>query len=281
MRTAEVDKEGNIGLRIVEKPPLVVKEELGEGIILEMVEIPGGEIMMGSPEEEGGNWWERPTHKVKVPPFRIGKYPVTREQWRAVASLPKVELNLNQEPSSYKGEGVAERVLKRYPVTNVNWYEAVEFCQRLSVWSREKGKGYEYRLPSEAEWEYACRAGTETPYHWGYKMTPNLGNYLERAAGRPSPAKRFQVANSFGLYDVHGNVWEWCEDDWHDTYEGAPEDGRAWLNENDNDYQYKVLRGGSWSFYPWYCRSAFRGLNLRDARDDIFGFRVMCRSGRT
>ena len=271
VRTAEVDKQGNIQLRIVEKLPPIVIEELEEGIILEMVEIPGGE----------GNWWERPTHKVKVLPFLIGKYPITREQWKVVVSMPKVELDLNSDPSNYRGKGVPESVLNRYPVTNVNWYEAVEFCQRLSVWSREKGKGSEYRLPSEAEWEYACRAGTETPYHWGYKMTPNLGNYLERVAGRPSPVKRFQVANSFGLYDVHGNVWEWCEDDWHDTYEGAPEDGRAWLNENDNDYQYKVVRGGSWYYNPWYCRSAFRSLNYRDARSISNGFRVMCRSGRT
>ncbi len=282
VRTAEVDKQGNIQLRIVEKLPPIVIEELEEGIILEMVEIPGGEFMMGSPEgEEEGNWWERPTHKVKVLPFLIGKYPITREQWKVVVSMPKVELDLNSDPSNYRGKGVPESVLKRYPVTNVNWYEAVEFCQRLSVWSRENGKGSEYCLPSEAEWEYACRAGTETPYHWGYKMTPNLGNYLERAAGRPSPAKRFQVANSFGLYDVHGNVWEWCEDDWHDTYDGAPEDGRVWLNENDNDYQYKVLRGGSWSNNPVSCRSAYRNLYSRVARNIADGFRVMCRSGRT
>jgi formylglycine-generating enzyme required for sulfatase activity len=280
MRTAEVDKEGNIRLRIVENPPVVVKEELGEGINIEMVEIPGGEIMMGSLEEEG-NWWERPRHKVKVPPFMIGRYPVTREEWRAVASMPKVELALNADPSNYRGEGVSERVLKRYPVTNVNWEEAVEFCQRLSVWSREKGKGYEYRLPSEAEWEYACRGGKETPYHWGYKMSVNLGNYLERAAGRPSPVKRFQVANRFGLYDVHGNVWEWCEDDWHDSYEGAPEEGRAWLRENDNDYRRKVLRGGSWYDLSVVCRSAYRFYYERDVRLNLNGFRVVCEVGRT
>jgi len=191
MRTAEVDKEGNIGLSMVEKPPLVVKEELGEGIILEMVEIPGGEFMMGSPEgEEEGNWWERPTHKVKVLPFLIGKYPITREQWKVVVSMPKVELDLNSDPSNYRGKGVPESVLKRYPVTNVNWYEAVEFCQRLSVWSREKGKGSEYRLPSEAEWEYACRAGTETPYHWGYKMDPKLRELSRESGGQTKPSKK-------------------------------------------------------------------------------------------
>jgi formylglycine-generating enzyme required for sulfatase activity len=281
-RTAEVDKEGNIRLRIVENLRVGVKEELGEGISIEMVEIEGGEFMMGSLEEEEGSWAdERPRHKVKIAPFLIGKYPVTREEWRVVADLPKVELDLKPDPSGYKGEGVPERVLKRYPVTNVNWYEAVEFCGRLSNWSRGKGKGYEYRLPSEAEWEYACRAGTETPYHWGYKISVNLGNYIERAAGRPSPVKRFQVANRLGLYDVHGNVYEWCEDDWHDSYEGAPEEGRAWLRENDNDYQYKVLRGGSWDSNSDNCRSALRDDDVRDDRVYVNGFRVVCEVGRT
>jgi formylglycine-generating enzyme required for sulfatase activity len=274
VRTAEVDKQGNIELKIVEKPPQIVVEELEEGIDLEMVEVPGGEFMMGSPEEEEGSYTdERPQHKVKVSPFLIGKYPITREQWRLVATLPKVELDLNPEPSSYKGEGVPESVLNRYPVTDFTWYEAMEFCKRLLRWSGEKGKNYEYRLPSEAEWEYACRAGTETPYHWGDKITPNLGNYIEKALGRPTSVGRFQVANAFGLYDVHGNVLEWCEDDWHDTYEGAPEDGSAWLNENNS--QYKLLRGGSFDVNSDNCRSAIRSAYNPDYRYYSVGLRVV------
>jgi formylglycine-generating enzyme required for sulfatase activity len=190
-----------------------------------------------------------------------------------VASLPKVKLDLNPEPSSYKGEGVPESVLNRYPVTNFSWYEAVEFCKRLSSWSGEKGKGYEYRLPSEAQWEYACRAGTETPYHWGQKITPALGNYIEKALGRPTSVGRFQVANAFGLYDVHGNVLEWCEDLWHDTYDGATEDGRAWLSENDNDY--RMLRGGSFSVNSEDCRSAIRGYDNPDNGNNAVGLRVV------
>ena len=278
VRTAEVDKQGKIELKIVEKLPPIVREELEAGISLEMAEIPGGEYWMGAPEEEKeGNPWERPLHRVRVPSFLIGKYPITREQWRAVASLPKVKLDLELNPSSmnYKGEGVPESILNRYPVTSVSWHEAVEFCKRLSSWSGKKGRGYEYRLPSEAQWEYACRAGTETPYYWGYKITPNLGNYLEKAVGRPTPAKRFQVANAFGLYDVHGNVLEWCEDDPHDTYDGAPEDGSAWLYENDNDSQYKLLRGGSLSDLFVDCRSAYRYEFNPHSSNHYVGLRVV------
>ena len=258
VRTAEVDKQGNIQLRIVEKLPPIIIEELEEGIILEMVEIPGGEFWMGASEgEEGPDIDEQgPRHEVKVAPFLIGKYPITREQWRAVATLPKVVLDLKPDPSIYRGEGVPERIIKRYPVTNFTWYDAVEFCQRLSRLSGEKGKGYQYRLPSEAEWEYACRAETETPYHWGKKITPALGNFIDNARARPTPVGRFQVANVFGLYDVHGNVLEWCEDNWHNDYNSAPEDGRAWLN--DNDSQDKLLRGGSFLYNSGNCRSASR-----------------------
>jgi formylglycine-generating enzyme required for sulfatase activity/energy-coupling factor transporter ATP-binding protein EcfA2 len=274
VRTAEVDKQGNIQLRIVEKLPQIVVEELEEGIILEMVEVLGGEFMMGSPEEEEeGKWWERPTHKVKISPFLIGKYPITREQWRLVATLPKVELDLKADPSTYGEEGVPESIINRYPVTTFTWYEAVEFCKRLSRLSGQKGKGYQYRLPSEAQWEYACRAGTETPYHWGQKITPALGNYIKKSLARPTPVGRFQVANAFGLCDVHGNVWEWCEDLWHNTYDGATEDGRAWLNDNNNDD--RLLRGGSFVSNSAYCRSAFRNNNDPDNRFNTVGVRVV------
>ena len=117
-----------------------------------MVEIPGGEFWMGSPErEDGSHPDELPQHKVKISPFLMGKYLVTQAQWRVVASMPKIERDLNPEPSYYKG-------YSRRPVETINWYEAVEFCERLSHWSQQKGKGYQYSLPSEAEWEYACRS---------------------------------------------------------------------------------------------------------------------------
>ncbi|MFM7715708.1 MAG: formylglycine-generating enzyme family protein, partial [Microcystis sp.] len=120
--------------------PITVIEELEGGINLEMMEIRGGEFWMGSPEREEGSYPdERPPHRVRISPFLMGKYLVTQAQWRVVASLPKIERDLNPEPSYYKG-------YNRRPVENISWYDAVEFCERLSRWSQEKGKGYQYRL---------------------------------------------------------------------------------------------------------------------------------------
>ncbi len=163
----------------------------------------------------------------------------------------------------------------------VSWYDVVEFCARLS-----QKAGREYRLPSEAEWEYACRAGTTTPFHFGETITPELANYdgnytygsgsKGKYVEKTTPVGSFKVANAFGLYDMHGNVWEWCADNWHNTYEGAPTDGSAWSNNNDNDNHSRMLRGGSWSFDPWYCRSAGRYYLGPVDRGSLIGFRVVC-----
>ncbi len=283
---AKTDGSGKITLVVIEeKQPPTVREDLGNGISLELVAIPGGEFWMGAPEgEEGGNWWERPPHLVKVSPFLISKYPVTQSQWRAIATDNPVEIGLNPEPSYFKGDS--------RPVESISWYEAVEFCQRLS---RKSGK--EYRLPSEAEWEYACRAienpksqlqnVSYAPYHFGEKIDPALANYIETSRGKTNPVGRFQVVNNFGLYDMHGNVWEWCSDDWHDDYEGAPTDGRAWrrrgglwssIKGTDN---HVVVRGGSWLDNPDTCRSASRFHNSRVPRYNGIGFRVVRVAPRT
>ncbi|MEC4888025.1 MAG: formylglycine-generating enzyme family protein [Scytonema sp. PMC 1070.18] len=261
-------------------------EDLGDGISLEMVEIPGGTFTMGAPEdEEGSSDDERPQHRVTVQPFFMGKYPVTQAQWRAVAALPKVERDLKANPSRFKGD--------RLPVESVSWYDAVEFCARLSKYSER-----EYRLPSEAEWEYACRAGTTTPFNFGETITTDLANYQgtdnkeynwKGSYGKgPLGVYRkettevgFFPANAFGLYDMHGNVWEWCADSWHDNYRGAPNNGSAWIqsiqNDNDNqNNQTRLLRGGSWYNYPDYCRSANRDWYTPDLVDVNFGFRVVC-----
>jgi formylglycine-generating enzyme required for sulfatase activity len=287
--TAEVDKQGKIALSIIAENdlPATVIEELEDGINLEIVEVPGGEFWMGSPEgEEGAYPNERPQHKVKVSPFLISRYPITQSYWWVVASsFPKVELDLNPDPSQFKGD-------LRRPVESITWYEAVEFCQRLSRWSLEKGQGYQYRLPSEAEWEHACRSVISEesiqnlkskiqnpaypPYHFGQKIDPALANYAETARGRTTPVGRFQAANSYGLYDMHGNVWEWCADHWHDSYEGAPDDGSAWLSENENNY--RLLRGGSWSYNPQHCRSATRHRNYPVSRTYNIGLRVVASS---
>jgi formylglycine-generating enzyme required for sulfatase activity len=187
-------------------------------------------------------------------------------------------------------------------VERVNWYDAIEFCARLS-----KLRGREYRLPSEAEWEYACRAGTTTPFHFGETITGELANYNARKTyageaegedrGQTTPVGQFPP-NAFGLYDMHGNVWEWCLDPWHENYQGEPpRDGSVWDEDNNNnryqnllsstkelltDKQYRALRGGSWINHPRLCRSASRSGYNPDSRYYInYGFRVVCRFPRT
>ncbi|MBD2203190.1 SUMF1/EgtB/PvdO family nonheme iron enzyme [Calothrix sp. FACHB-1219] len=251
-------------------------EQLSPGVTLEMVAIPGGTFTMGSPETEAGSSdRERPQHRVTIKPFFMGKYAVTQAQWKAVAALPQVKRELQPDPSYFKGADL--------PVEQISWYDAEEFCIRLS-----KATGQNYRLPSEAEWEYACRAGTSTPFHFGQTITPELanynGNYTYGAGSKgkyrkqTNPVGSFKVANAFGLYDMHGNVWEWCADNRHDNYNGAPSDGSAWLG-GINDVA--VLRGGSWIYIPKFCRSASRLNYIRDIRNDVNGFRVVCAFGRT
>ena len=246
-------------------------EDLGNGVDLDMVYIPAGSFLMGSPDSESGsNDRERPQHQVTIPPFFLGKYPVTQAQWRAVANLSKIKRDLDPDPSCFKGEN--------RPVEQVSWYHAVEFCDRLSEYT-----GREYRLPSEAEWEYACRAGTTTPFHYGQTITSTLANYdasdtyAEEEKGeyrrKTTPVGSFSP-NGFGLYDMHGNVWEWCADSYYNNYFGTPTDGSIW-SLNDNHTDYFILRGGSWYEFPWNSRSAFcLGYIARDNIRNIVGFRV-------
>ena len=200
----------------------------------------------------------------------MGKYPVTQAQWKVVASLPQVNRFLKPNPSQFKGDN--------RPVECVSWYDAVEFCDRLSQHTNRT-----YRLPTEAEWEYACRAGTTTPFHFGKTITAELANYraTETYGDGPkgeyrqqtTPVDHFGVANAFGLCDMHGNVWEWCLDHCHNNYKGAPDDGSAWLTYDEGA---SVLRGGSWDFSPCNCRSASRNCTYPGFDFNSFGFRVMC-----
>jgi formylglycine-generating enzyme required for sulfatase activity len=256
-------------------------EALSEEIRLDMVLIPGGTFIMGSPDgEKGANSTEKPQHEVTVPQFFMGRYPITQAQWRVVADWPAIvgyppfDRPLNPDPSSFKGDD--------RPVENVNWDDATEFCQRLS-----QRTGRQYRLPSEAEWEYACRAGTQTPFSFGNYISTELANYSGSEYGE-SPACETKgkttdiglyLPNNFGLCDMHGNVWEWCEDDWHKSYEGAPTDGSAWLNR-ENENSTKIIKGGSWVSVPRGCRSAYRYLYSCDYRGNYAGFRVACAAPR-
>ncbi|NEQ69021.1 MAG: SUMF1/EgtB/PvdO family nonheme iron enzyme [Symploca sp. SIO2D2] len=254
-------------------------EDLGQGVNLEMVVIPAGSFWMGSPdteEERCDN--ESPQHQVTVASFCLGKYPVTQAQWQAVVALPQVNRKLYPNPSAFKG--------KDLPVEQVSWYDAAEFCARLS-----QKTGREYRLPSEAEREYACRAGTTTPFHFGETISTELANYngnytygsglKGKYRNQTTSVDKFKVANAFGLYDMHGNVGEWCADHWHDDYQGAPIDGSVWSNDNEKNYQSRILRGGSRNYYPTACRSAFRDRYGADGRNNLIGFRVVCSAAWT
>lgn len=246
-------------------------EDLGNGGKLAMVVIKGGAFSMWSPpaeKERADN--EGPQHSVTVKTFGMGKYAVTQAQWRAVAALPQISRTLEPDPTGFKGD--------QRPVEGVYWQDAMEFCARLS-----KQTGRQYRLPSEAEWEYACRAGTTTPFHFGETMTTDLVNYngIYTYAAAPQGKPRAQTTdvgsfppNAFGLFDMHGNVWEWCLDYWHDNYQGAPTDGSAWIAGGDLDI--RLLRGGSWNSDPRSCRSAYRGRGSTDRRTNGIGFRVVC-----
>jgi formylglycine-generating enzyme required for sulfatase activity len=236
-------------------------EDLGNGVKLEMIAIPGGTFWMGSPANEaerGDN--ESPQHQVTVPSFFMGKYPLTQAQYQAI---------MGKNPAYFKGNN--------RPVENVSWDDAVRFCQKLS-----QRTGKNYRLPSEAEWEYACRAGTKTPFSFGDNITTDLVNYDGTYPYKSAPKGKYREQttdvgtfppNAFGLYDMHGNVWEWCEDDWHENYIDAPTDGSAWNSQSGSNT--KLLRGGSWNSLARRCRSAFRYGDSRDFRGNYYGFRVV------
>ena len=249
----------NINVNI--NPQSSFTEDLGNGVKLEMIAIPGGTFWMGSPANEaerGDN--ESPQHQVTVPSFFMGKYPLTQAQYQAI---------MGKNPAYFKGNN--------RPVENVSWDDAVRFCQKLS-----QRTGKNYRLPSEAEWEYACRAGTKTPFSFGDNITTDLVNYDGTYPYKSAPKGKYREQttdvgtfppNAFGLYDMHGNVWEWCEDDWHENYIDAPTDGSAWNSQSGSNT--KLLRGGSWFNLAGSCRSADRGRDSRDDRYFNFGFRVV------
>jgi formylglycine-generating enzyme required for sulfatase activity len=247
------------------------REELAEGVFLDMVSIPGGTFWMGAAKGESqARKNEKPRHQVTIEPFFMGKFAVTQAQWREIAALPRINRNLKLDPSRFKGDD--------RPIERVSWHDAIEFCDRLN-----RKTGQQYRLPSEAEWEYACRAGTTTPFHFGETITTDLVNYDgdNTYANAPKGAYREQTIevgrlppNAFGLYDMHGNVWEWCADPWHDSYTNAPADGQVWEMESDRENTVRVLRGGSWYYVPWGCRAAYRYGYGRSVSNIWWGFRL-------
>jgi formylglycine-generating enzyme required for sulfatase activity len=224
-----------------------------------MASIPAGRFLMGSPEGVG---WddERPQHLVTLEGFEMSRTPITQWQWRMVAALPAVDRELNPDPSHFKGDDC--------PVECVSWYDAMEFCARLSV-----ATGRTFTLPSEAQWEYACRAGTTTAFNCGDEILPHEANFDNTET---SPVLRYPP-NAWGLYDMHGNVWEWCLDDWHSSYEGAPTDGSAWVDGADSGPSWTLLRGGSWHSPPSVVSSVRRLVESRLRVSMSYGFRIIRR----
>jgi formylglycine-generating enzyme required for sulfatase activity len=272
--TCRLRQEG--GRWSMERRPLQVegyREDLGEGVALIMVKIPSGSFLMGSPEDEPERVErEGPQHDVTLGSFFMAQTPITQAQWRAVAGWPKVERDLEPDPSRFKG---ANR-----PVEQVSWFDALEFCRRLN-----QRTGQRYGLPSEAQWEYACRAGSTTPFHFGATLMPELANYDGNYVYGNGPKGTYRQqtinvasfpANGWGLHDMHGNVWEWCADHWHESYNFAPGDDQPWLIPAAAADERRLLRGGSWNLLPAGCRSACRGSNHPDNRDGSIGFRVCC-----
>ena len=230
---------------------------------LKIVDIAAGKFQMGSDEDDS----EKPIHTVNLKSFKISATPVTQRQY---------EIIMGVNPSKFQNEG--ELDTKNHPVEMVNWKDALMFCEQLTKLT--KGK-YRVTLPTEAQWEYACRAGTTTPFNTGENLTTDQANYngnypykkfpKGEYIQRTSPVDKYSP-NDWGLYDMHGNVWEWCLDNWHDNYEGAPIDGSVWEIGGSS---YRVMRGGSWRSDARNCRSAHRFNLIPGLRNSDIGFRLV------
>jgi eukaryotic-like serine/threonine-protein kinase len=244
----------------------IFQEELGHGVFLTMVQIPPGTFMMGTPDrEEGQEINEQPEHLVNIPGFYLGQTPVTQAQWAEI----------------FPDKSVGSSGDSQLPVSDISWLDAIEFCELLSTKT-----GRTYRLPSESEWEYACRATTTNPFAYGDTISPSIVNYdatspYGKAAKGLCRGKSTAVAifppNLFGLYDMHGNLWEWCLDEWFDNYQDAPTNGSARGDlETRDEQRSRVVRGGSWFSYAQRCRAASRSSLFSSFRDTHYGFRVVC-----
>jgi formylglycine-generating enzyme required for sulfatase activity len=242
-----------------------IRENIGNGVTIDLVRIPAGKFMMGGNEQDS----EKPIHEVTLQEFWMGKYAVTQKQWQAV---------MGTNPANFKGENL--------PVEKVSWHDAMEFCEKVS-----QKIGKKLRLPTEAEWEYACRAGTNTPFHCGETITTDLVNYDGNYPYGEAPKGQYRqktvdvdsfYPNQWGLYQMHGNVWEWCLDDWHDDYSAKPvrlkqNGNEPWgdVNINKNDNRSHLLRGGSWYYSAGGCRAGYRLRFNARARNDNFSFRLL------
>ena len=269
LQTVKVNRLGEI-IKRTRTETTYFEENLGNGIVLKMVRMPSGAFVMGAAHgEQEANENEYPQREVTVPEFWIGQYVVTQAQWKAVMG-PKT-ISSQQTPNT------TNKVKKPLqPIDNIFWTDAVDFCQKLS-----QRTGRDYRLPSNAQWEYACRAGTTTPFHFGDTITPELANYNGNYTYAQGPKGKYREQttevgcfppNAFGLYDMHGNVWEWCLDGWQSFQSGSSSE----QNIQRLSSQKKALRGGSWFYLPTNCRAAYHLTYPFHNRTDDIGFRVVC-----
>lgn len=236
------------------------REDLDSGINLSMLVIPAGTFQMGSAHHVR-NTEEQPQHFVTIKTFMMSKFLITQAQWKAIMGrLP---------PCRFKGDNL--------PVDRVSWRDAHQYCKRLSKKTKRA-----YQLPSETQWEYACRAGTNTPFSFGETLTIDVANFNGEHTFLNEPRGYYRHVtteggtfppNAFGLYDMHGNLWEWCADSWLDHYVSSPRDSSIYQNK---DSHYRVVRGGSWHEPPDLCRSSSRLQALESEADEFTGFRVVC-----
>jgi formylglycine-generating enzyme required for sulfatase activity len=239
----------------------------------EMVVVPPGDFMMGSPETESGRQSnEGQQHNVKIAaPFAIGRFAVTRGEFAAFVNDTSYKIDAgciawtNQPDRTWRSPGFDQD--DRYPVVCISWNDAKAFIEWLSTKT-----GKPYRFLTEAEAEHATRAGTTTRYSFGddEAALPQFAWYNANSGNRTHPVGE-KKPNGFGLFDMHGNAWSWCQDTWHSSYQGAPDDGSAWAG---GDMSLRVLRGGAWGSFPSGLRSAIRSWDQPDHRKDVVGFRV-------
>lgn len=225
------------------------RQDLGKGVFIDMVEIPAGKF-------QGTN----------VESFLMSKTPITQAQWEAIFKLKQISVELK---SNSWFEGVNR------PVERVNWWQAEEFCKRLSIVTQ-----HDYRLPSEAQWEYACRSDTTTEFYFGDKLTKEVANFGRSMRVKGTTDVEKYPANAWGLYDMHGNVWEWCADHWRSSPETPLKDSNPYLSSENNAH--RVLRGGSWFRDSSCCRSAYRDYDSPSVElyggCDLIGLRLVCSS---